>query len=102
MPQITGKFINRQNKVEGEKNGRPWARIQFAVLTMDDSSRMVAFDVFGEDKVAAVEQLAVGSVVVVEYYPESREHDGRYFTNLNCRRILQTQNLDVSLVDERG
>lgn len=81
------------NKVEGENDGRPWVRTQFAIMTTGDSSRLVAFDAFGEDKVAAVEGLAVGSTIVVEYSPESREFGDKFFTNLKCHRILRAQNV---------
>lgn len=93
MPQITGNFLKSLNKVEGENDGRPWVRIQFGIMTTGDSSRLVAFDAFGEDRVAAVEGLSVGTTIVVEYSPESREYGNKFFTNLKCHRILRAQNM---------
>lgn len=81
------------NKVEGENDGRPWVRTQFAIMTTGDSGRMVAFDAFGEDKVTAVEGLSVGTTIVVEYSPESREYGDKFYTNLKCHRILRAQNV---------
>lgn len=93
MPQITGKFVRTLNKVEGENDGRPWVCVQFGIMTTGDSGRMVAFDAFGEDKVAAVERLSVGTTVVVEYSPESREFGSKFYTSLKCHRILRAQNV---------
>lgn len=95
MPQISGKFLKMMPKTEGEKDGREWVRTQFAILTMDTNPKWVAFDVFGHDKVAVVETLQVGNTVVVEYAPESREYNEKFYTNLKCERILVASKIDV-------
>ena len=90
MPQISGKFLKMMPKVEGEKDGKEWVRTQFAIMSMDTNPKMVAFDVFGHDKVAIVESLQAGHTVVVEYAPESREFNDKLYTNLQCIRVLVT------------
>lgn len=94
MAQIVGKFVKMMPCVEGEKDGRAWIRTQFAVMTMDGNSKMVAFDVFGEEKVAVVKTLQVGNTLIVEYSPESREFNDRFYTNLNCHRISIAQKME--------
>lgn len=87
MAQIIGKFINCMVPVSGEKDGRPWIRTQFAIMTMDNHSKMVAFDVFGEEKVKIAQSLQQGQTILVDYTPESREFALRYYTNLNVISI---------------
>lgn len=87
MPQITGKFVNMLPCVEGEKDGRAWVRTQFAIMTMDSNPKLVAFDCFGWDKVELVKNLQPSQTVIVDYVPESREFNDRFFTNLNMIRM---------------
>ena len=82
-------------KVEGEKDGKKWVRTQFAIMSMDTNPKMVAFDVFGQDKVAVIESLQTGHTVVVEYAPESREFNEKFYTNLNCIRIMVASKVEV-------
>ena len=82
-------------KVEGEKDGKEWVRTQFAIMSMDTNPKMVAFDAFGQDKVAVIESLQTGHTVVVEYAPESREFNEKFYTNLNCIRIMVASKVEV-------
>lgn len=72
---------------EGEKDGREWIRTQFAIMTMDNNPKLVAFDCFGHDKVSIVKSLQPSQTVIVDYAPESREFNERYYTNLNMIRL---------------
>lgn len=81
--------------LSGEKDGREWCRTQFAIMSMDTNPKMVAFDAFGHDKVAVVESLQTGNTVVVEYAPESREFNEKFYTNLNCIRIMVASKVEV-------
>lgn len=73
--------------VEGEKDGREWIRTQFAIMTMDNNPKLVAFDCFGKEKVDIVKTLQPSQTIIVDYAPESREFNDRYFTNLNMIRL---------------
>lgn len=83
-------------KIEGEKDGKEWVRTQFAIMSMDSNPKMVAFDVFGHDKVAIVESLQTGVTVIVEYAPESREFNDKLYTNLQCIRVLVASKIEVT------
>lgn len=95
MPQISGKFLKMMPKTEGEKDGKEWVRTQFAIISMDTNAKMVAFDVFGHDKVAVVETLQTGNTVMVDYAPESREYNEKFYTNLQCSRIMVASKVEV-------
>lgn len=96
MPQISGKFLKMMPKTEGEKDGKEWVRTQFAILTMDNNPKWVAFDVFGHDKVAVVETLQPGNTVIVEYTPESREYNEKFYTKLQCLRIMVASKVEIT------
>ncbi len=96
MPQISGKFLKMMPKIEGEKDGKEWVRTQFAIMSMDTNPKMIAFDVFGHDKVAVVESLQTGNTVVVEYAPESREYNEKFYTNLQCSRIMIASKVEIT------
>lgn len=86
--EITGKFIRCYDVVEGEKNGKEWRKTTFAIMTTDGRSRMVGFSVFGSDKVATVQMLNPGDTVSVQFYPESREFNGKIYTELNMVKVM--------------
>lgn len=86
--EITGKFVRYYDVVEGEKNGKEWRKTCFTIMTTDGHSRMVGFSVFGSDKVAIVQMLNAGDTVSVQFYPESREFNGKIYTELNMVKVM--------------
>lgn len=82
-------------KIEGEKNGKEWVRTQIAIMSMDTNPKMIAFDVFGHEKVAVVETLQVGDTIWVVYEPESREFNDKFYTNLKCIQIMVASKVEV-------
>lgn len=91
--------------IEGEKDGREWVRTQFAIMTMDNNPKLVAFDAFGHDKVAVVKSLQPSQTVIVDYAPESREFNERYYTNLNMIRLqvaVKMQQPDAQVQQVKG
>lgn len=91
MAQVTGKVIEHLEKVEGENEKGPWVRGGVLIQTMDDRSRMLAIKAFGAERVAQLEGLNAGEVVVLEYRPESREFSGHWYTDLYCTNVLRTK-----------
>lgn len=102
MPQIVGKFVQSLPVISGEKNGKEWCRVQFAIMSMDENSKMVAFDAFGEERVKVITALRPADTVIVEYSPESREFAGKYYTNLNCYRISVAKRVDPTQNEKVG
>ena len=85
--EITGKLITILQETRGESQRGPWVRGGFVIETDGDYPRKVAFTTFGEDRLAMVKSLALNSPVVVNFNPESREYEGRWFTDLRCTRV---------------
>ena len=85
--EITGKLITILQETRGESQRGPWVRGGFVIETDGEYPRKVAFTTFGEDRLAMVKSLALNSPVVVNFNPESREYEGRWYTDLRCTRI---------------
>lgn len=85
--EITGKLIKILPENRGESARGPWVRGGFVIETDGEYPRQVAFDCFGEDRVAMVNSIQLNSPVVVTFMPESREFNDKWYTNLRCSRI---------------
>lgn len=91
MAQVTGKVLAHLEKVEGENEKGAWVRGGVLIQTVDDRSRTLAVKAFGAERVAQLESLKQGEVVILEYRPESREYCGQWYTDLYCTNVLRTK-----------
>lgn len=91
MAQVTGKLIGIMPVISGEKDGREWSKGGFVVVTSDDNPKTVALQLFGETKLNWLTPLQIGQTIVADYYPESREYGGKWYTDLQCTRIYSVQ-----------
>ena len=85
--EITGKLIQILPNVEGDSARGHWVRGGFVIETGDDYPRKVAFNAFGEERIAMVQNVPMGSMVQVTFTPESREFNERWYTDLRASRI---------------
>ena len=85
--EITGKLIKILPETRGESQRGPWVRGGFVIDTDGEYLRQVAFTTFGEDRLAMVNALPLNSPVVVNFTPESREFNERWYTDLRCSRV---------------
>lgn len=85
--EITGKLIQLLPNVEGESARGHWVRGGFVIETGDDYPRKVAFTAFGEERIAMVQNIPMGSMVQVSFNPESREFNEKWYTDLRATRI---------------
>ena len=88
MAQVIGKLINIMPEVSGENENGEWVRGGFVVLCGDGNSRSVALTLFGRDRINMLSGLSVGDTVIADYFPESHEYVGKWFTDLRCTRIM--------------
>lgn len=91
MAQVTGKLIGVLQEISGEKDGREWVKGGFVVVTSDDNPKTVALQLFGQTKLNWLTPLQIGQTIVADYYPESREYGGKWYTDLQCTRIYTVQ-----------
>lgn len=91
MAQVTGKLIGILPVISGEKDGREWSKGGFVVVTSEDNPKTVALQLFGQTKLNWLTPLQIGQTIVADYYPESREYGGKWYTDLQCTRIYTVQ-----------
>lgn len=91
MAQVTGKLIGILQEISGEKDNREWVKGGFVVVTSDDNPKTVALQLFGQTKLNWLTPLQIGQTIVADYYPESREYGGKWYTDLQCTRIYTVQ-----------
>lgn len=84
---ITGKIIQKLNKTEGiSKAGKPWSKQEFVIETQETYPRKVMISTMNE-KVNELERFNVGDVVTASLNLESREYNGRWYTDARAWKI---------------
>ena len=78
---IKGKIIQKLELQGGvSKAGKQWKKQEYVLETLDSYPRKVKFDFFGER--ADQYPLEVGDVITLSYDIESREFNGRWYTDI--------------------
>ena len=79
--EITGKIIRILEPLSGvsAKSGDKWVKNTFVLETQGQYPKKLAFGVMGEDKFAQM-QITVGGTYSVSFDVESREWQGKWFT----------------------
>ena len=87
--ELIGKIIEECPIQEGtSRSGNPWKKRMYIVETQESYPKKVALTVFGSDRVAATEAaVKLGDTVRVSFDLESREYNGRWYTDAMARRI---------------
>lgn len=89
--EVIGKIIEITPIQEGtSRTGNPWKKRMYVIETQENYPRKVAFTVFGADRVANMEATVhLGDMVRVSFDLESREYQGRWYTDASAWRIDQ-------------
>ena len=74
--------------------GKEWKKQEFVLETDEQFPRKVCFTLFG-DKVDLVNGLNAGQEVEVSFNVESREYNGRWFTNVNAWKIDKVEDNNI-------
>lgn len=96
MAQEIGKVIKVEPVVEGTNEKGDWLIQVFVIMTQGDHPNPVAFRTFSKERAAVIQSLRIGETVLVEYKPESREFNGKWFTDLRCSRIMVAEQKTAS------
>lgn len=81
--EIEGKIIQVLPLQQGtSKAGNPWKKQEYVLETNEQYPRKVKFDFFGDR--ADQFPLAIGDEVIVSYDLESREFNGRWYTDVRA------------------
>ncbi len=85
--EISGKVINVMDLLTGVgKTGNAWKKQEFVIETSDQYPKKVFFHLWG-DKVDN-NPLNIGDTISVSFDVESREFNGRWYTDLKAWKIV--------------
>lgn len=85
--EIIGKLQMILPEQRGESARGPWVRGGFVIETQEQYPRKVCFTLFGEDRVNMVRNIAIGTDIKVFFSIESREFQGRWYTDLRANDV---------------
>jgi hypothetical protein len=89
--QIIGTVEKVSDIQQGvSKAGKEWRTSGLLISTGGTYPKKCYFTVFGDELIGRVQELAEGDEVAVSFNPESREYNGRYFTENKAWRIEHT------------
>lgn len=84
---ITGKIVQIMNETSGQsKTGNTWVKQEFVIETFDKFPRKVMMSLMG-DKVQELKKFKVGDEIKAALNIESREYNGRWYTDIRAWRI---------------
>jgi len=84
--EIKGKLTHKLEPVTGEGSNGQWKKQEFVIETMDQYPKSVCFVVWG-DKIDFIDSARNGDVLSVFFDVESREYNGKWYTNLKAWKV---------------
>ncbi|MBK9290584.1 MAG: DUF3127 domain-containing protein [Bacteroidetes bacterium] len=84
--EITAKFVQLGQRTSGEGRNGTWTKQELIVETLDQYPRKICFVCWGDlaDKVREYNQ---GDLLKLQFSIESREYNGRWYTDVKPFRI---------------
>jgi len=79
--ELKGRVIAILDEQTGTSNGKDWKKREFIIETIEQYPKKVSFTAF--NKMDMFQYLKVGTVTTVSFNAESKEHNGKWFTNLS-------------------
>jgi hypothetical protein len=84
---ITGKILQIMPTTTGtSKAGKDWVKQEFVIETQETYPKKICISTMG-DKTQELKNFVPGSEVKVSLNLESREYNGKWYTNVNAWRI---------------
>tara|TARA_R110002020_G_scaffold62724_2_gene167528 strand:+ start:372 stop:752 length:381 start_codon:yes stop_codon:yes gene_type:complete len=97
--KVTGEIIDILPTEKGtSKAGKDWQKLTFAIDTKQEYNNIIAFEVFGDEKVENfLKYNKIGKTVDVEYNISSNKWQDRYFTSASAWRITNANDTETAL-----
>ena len=84
--EITGRLVQVMGEQTGTGKAGPWTKQEFVIETQDQYPRKVCFSTWNE-KSGILKKISSGEMLKVSFNAESREYNGRWYTDLRAWRI---------------
>jgi hypothetical protein len=93
---ISGKIIAILPEQGGvSKSGNEWKKQEYVLETYDQFPKKICFQFFGSDRITQA-NIRMGEDITVYFDIESREYQGRWFTNINAWKVERKGGSDFS------
>lgn len=98
--ELTGKIVQKLNKTEGvSKAGKNWSKQEFVIETQETYPKKVCLSVMNE-KVSELEKFSPGTVLTASLNIESREYNGKWYTDVRAWRIQPVSGASSGAADD--
>ncbi len=85
---INGKVIQVMTEQTGQGKNGQWRKLEFVIETSSQQyPKKICFSIWGEKIDSA--NLKMGDDVVVSFDPESREYNGKWYTDLRAWKVIK-------------
>ena len=85
--EITGKLIQKLPVQSGvSSSGNNWSKAEFVIETIEQYPKKVCANLWG-DRARALDQFQEGSLITVSFDLESREFNGRWYTDVKAWKV---------------
>jgi hypothetical protein len=84
--ELEGKVFKVLEEITGQSSKGTWVKQDFVIETSSDYPKKICFTAWG-DKSDKVKQLKEKVKVKVSFNADSREYDGKWYTNLQAWKI---------------
>jgi len=101
--KLTGKIVEILPQESGtSKAGKEWTKQSFVIDLGTEFNNLIAFGIFGAEKVENFNKFnKVGQMVDVSFNVSCREHNGKWYTNLDAWKIFKAEQVaETTPVDE--
>jgi len=85
--EIVGKLDMKLPVQNGNASRGPWSKQDFIVETPGQYPKKICINVWGEEKVKDLEAFNVGDMLKVSVNIESREYNGRWYTDVKAWKV---------------
>lgn len=95
---IKCRLVGKLQVQNGNSARGAWCKQDFIVETIETYPRKICMNVWGDDKVAELSGYNIGENLTISVNIESREFNGRWYTDVRAWRIQResaAQNADV-------
>jgi hypothetical protein len=100
--KIKGKIVKVLDAESGtSKAGKEWIKQTFVIDTEAQYNNEIAFGLFGKDKVENFNKFnKVGDLVEVSFNISSREHNQKWYSQIDAWKVFKAKAETVETVDE--
>ena len=101
MVEITGKVVQILPKTSGEGKNGAWTKLEFVIETFEQYPKKICIQAWNNNAVNFEQFYPVGTVVNASVDIESREWQGKWFTNIKAWKLTPANEPSVATAPQQ-